>query len=287
MTLTLGDLEIALVNATTFSLDGGAMFGVVPKALWCREAVSDVDNRIPLAARVMVVTNRSHGYRAIIDTGLGDAWSARDAAFFALDGVPLESALAAAGIAPDSITDVVLTHLHWDHAGGLATRDVDGSVRRALPGARLHVGAEHRAYAAAAAAKDKASFRADELRWAHDADTHAIDEGEVLPGLHVVRSHGHTRGLLVVEARSGGERVVFPADLLPTRAHARPAWGMAYDNFPLTVIEEKRSLVEAAIRDRAVVVLEHDPQVGAIRVRTEGGRWLAEIVEGLSARPQL
>jgi glyoxylase-like metal-dependent hydrolase (beta-lactamase superfamily II) len=279
--LTLGDLEIETLVATRFALDGGAMFGVVPKTLWSRESTSDADNRIPLVARVMLVTNRRAGYRALVDVGLGDAWSDREKAAYALDGVPLERALEDNGVAPESITDVVLTHLHWDHAGGLATRDESGRIRRALPNARLHVGAEHRAYALRVAAKDKGSFRADEIQWAHDPATHALDDGEVLPGLFVSRSHGHTPGLLVVEARSDEGRVIYPADLLPMRAHVRPAWGMAYDNFPLTVVEEKRALVEAAARDGAVIVLEHDPSVSAVRVRVEGGRWVAEPVAGI------
>lgn len=278
--LVLGDLSIETFVATSFALDGGAMFGVVPKTLWSREAPSDADNRIALAARVMLVTNARAGYRALVDVGLGDAWSERERGMYSLDGVPLETALERAGIAPDTITDVVLTHLHWDHAGGLATRDESGATRRALPRARLHVGLEHRAYAAMSAAKDKASFRADELRWAHAPDTLAADDGEILPGLFVSRSNGHTRGLLLVEARGAGERVIYPADLLPMRHHARPAWGMAYDNFPLTVIEEKRALVEAAARDRAVIVLEHDPSSAAIRVRVDAGRWVAESVAG-------
>lgn len=278
MALALGDLELATVNATTFALDGGAMFGIVPKTVWCREVSSDGDNRIPLAARVLVVTNSRAGYRAVIDAGLGDAWTERDAGLFALDSMPLERALAAAGFSPDSVTDLVLTHLHWDHAGGLATRSDDGAVRRVLPRARLHVGDAHRAYAARLAVKDRASFRDSELRWACEAGTVALDAGEVLPGLTVSLSDGHTRGLLLVEARAAGERVVFPTDLLPTRAHARPVWGMAYDNFPVTVIEEKRALIEAAARDHAVVVLAHDPQVSAIRVRIDGGRWVSEVV---------
>lgn len=278
MALTLGDLTIELIVATSFALDGGAMFGVVPKTLWSREAPSDADNRIALAARVMMVTNARAGYRALVDVGLGDAWSERERAMYGLDNVPLEAALERAGVAIDSITDVVLTHLHWDHAGGLATRDEGGGVRRALPRARLHVGLEHRDYAAKSAAKDKASFRADELRWAHASDTVARDEGEILPGLFVSRSNGHTRGLLVVEARAAGERVIYPADLLPMRPHARPAWGMAYDNFPLTIIDEKRALVEAAIADRALIVLEHDPHHAAIRVRADAGKWVADSV---------
>ena len=277
--IALGDLEIESFVVTRFALDGGAMFGVVPKRLWSRESPSDEDNRIALTARVLLVTNRRAGYRALIDVGLGDAWTPREREMYGLDGVALEAALRRDGVDPDSITDVVLTHLHWDHSGGLATRDASGVVRRALPRATLRVGREHRDYAARTAVKDKASFRADELRWAHAGDTVALDdECEALPGLFVSRSNGHTRGLLVVELRAAGERVIYPADLLPMRAHARPAWGMAYDNFPLTVVDEKRALVEAAARDRATIVLEHDPDVSAIRVSIDAGRWTAESV---------
>src|SRR5207248_3183847 len=158
---------------------------------------------------------------------------------YALDMLALPDALRRAGVDPDSVTDVVLTHLHWDHAGGITTREpgTDRAVP-ALPRARLHVGATHRAYATAPSPKDRGSFRTTEVAQATDPRTHVLrDEGEVLPGIFAWRSDGHTKGLLILEARAQGRRVVFPTDLVPTLAHARPAWGMAYDNFPLTVAD--------------------------------------------------
>jgi glyoxylase-like metal-dependent hydrolase (beta-lactamase superfamily II) len=283
MTLSLGDLEITSVVATRFALDGGAMFGLVPKPAWSRVHPADADNRIALVARVLVVTNRRAGYRALIDAGLGDAWTERERAMYALDGVPLTTALSSAGIEPESITDVVLTHLHWDHAGGLATRAEDPSAPpvAALPHARLHVGRAHFEYAARTAAKDKGSFRPPEMSFARAPGTRLLDEGEVLPGLSVQRSDGHTHGLLVVEAHGAGQRVVFPADLLPLRAHARPAWGMAYDNLPLRVVDEKTQLIESCARDGAIVVLEHDPSAVAMRVQVEGDKWITTLAPEL------
>jgi glyoxylase-like metal-dependent hydrolase (beta-lactamase superfamily II) len=277
--LVLGDVEITTVIATRFALDGGAMFGVVPKPAWSRAHPSDADNRIALVARVLVVTNRRAGYRALIDAGLGDAWSERERGLYGLDGVPLLDALAGAGIEPASITDVVLTHLHWDHAGGLATRSPDPAAPpvAALPDARLHVGRAHLEYAARAVAKDRGSFRPTEMALAQSPGTNLLDEGEVLPGLYARRSDGHTHGLLVIEAHGDGQRVVFPADLLPLRAHARPAWGMAYDNFPLTVVEEKTRLVESCARDGGIVVLEHDPGIAAMRVDVDGEKWTTAV----------
>lgn len=282
MTLVLGDLEIASVIASRFALDGGAMFGVVPKPAWSRAHPADADNRIALVARVLVVTHRRAGYRAVIDAGLGDAWTEQEQERYGLDGRSLVQALTSAGIDPSTVTDVVLTHLHWDHAGGLFTRSLDdpfGPPVPALPDARIHVGRAHGQYAARATPKDKGSFRPTELALVHDNETHWIEPGEeILPGIVARRSDGHTPGMLVIEIHGAGQRVVFPADLLPTRTHVRPAWGMAYDNFPLTVIEEKTALVEACARDGAIVVYEHDPRTPATRVKIEKGQWITEAV---------
>jgi glyoxylase-like metal-dependent hydrolase (beta-lactamase superfamily II) len=287
MPLELGDLQVTSVVATRFALDGGAMFGVVPRPAWSRAHAPDAQNRIALVARVLVVTSARHGYRALLDVGLGDAWTDRERELYALDNVALPDALTRAGVAPESITDVVLSHLHWDHAGGLATRGdaPDAPPRSALPRARLHVGAAHLAWAERAAAKDRGSFRAPELEQARAAAARRIEAGEVLPGLWAHRSEGHTAGLLVFELRGGGARVVFPADLLPTRSHARPAWGMAYDNFPLTVADEKATLVADCAADGALIALEHDPDVAAIRVRVESDRWIAEAATELVDAP--
>jgi glyoxylase-like metal-dependent hydrolase (beta-lactamase superfamily II) len=143
-----------------------------------------------------------------------------------------------------------------------------------LPRARIHVGATQLQHAQHPGLKDRASYRPPELDLAGAPETRRLpDRGEVLPDLHAWRSDGHTAGLLVLEVHAAGQRVVFPTDLLPTALHARPAWGMAYDNLPLTVIDEKLALMQAAADDGAIIASYHDARTAAFRLQRHDARW--------------
>ncbi len=265
------------------------MFGVVPKSLWSRTNPADADNRIALAARILVVDNQRAGYRAVVDVGLGDAWSDKERDRFQLDRASLERVLASHNVDPDSVTDIVLTHLHWDHAGGLATRtipeDHSSPLRRAIPRARLHVGSAHLDYAHRATAKDRASFRAFELAQASTADVRRMHAGDVLPGLCAIRFDGHTEGLLAIEASGAGVTVLFPADVLPMRPHVRPGWGMGYDNHPLTLLDEKTAMLARCEANDTRIVLEHDPDACAIVVRHGVDGWTSDLAPDLTDTP--
>ena len=273
--LSLGDIDISAVVVSRFALDGGSMFGVVPRAVWAPLATPDPEGRIPLVARILVVSHRRAGYRALLETGLGDCWTPSKLGLFAADGAALPAALRASGIDPSTITDVVLTHLHWDHAGGLLTNDpATGPSALALPGARIHVGETQLAHAQKPSLKDRASYRPNDLEVLGAPGVRRLaDRCEVLPGLFASRSDGHTEGLLVLEVRASGQRVVFPSDLAPTYLHARAAWGMAFDNLPLRVVEEKAELMAGVARDEALIVPYHDPTIEAYRVKAKGERF--------------
>jgi glyoxylase-like metal-dependent hydrolase (beta-lactamase superfamily II) len=258
--------------ASRFRLDGGAMFGVIPKPLWSRVFAADDRNRIELVCRILLLvdTNRV----VIVDTGMGDAWTAKEREIYALaDDGGLDAALAGAGHTPSEVTDVVLTHLHFDHAGGI-TR-ADGSLR--FPNAVHHVQATHLAWARAPSPKDAGSFRRETLGAMDVARLRILEgEGAILPGVTATLSGGHTEALQIVTIDTPEGPVVFAADLVPTRAHLHPPWMMAYDNHPILCLSEKTALFARLAATGARLVLEHDPEVEAVTIRRDADRWIGD-----------
>jgi glyoxylase-like metal-dependent hydrolase (beta-lactamase superfamily II) len=248
------------VVLSRFALDGGAMHGIVPRVLWERVHRPDDRNRIPLVARALVVDDPASGARTLIETGLGQAWTDKERALYGLvEGPDAPEALRDAGVDPDTITHVVLTHLHWDHAGGI--RRAQGGL--AFPRAEHVVGQVALAHAQHPGDKDAGSFRADDLAallgtpklrvWKH---------GEVLaPGLEARLSSGHTEGLVipVIAGTADSPPLAVPTDLVPTRSHLKPNWVMAYDNQPVLSVREKRALFDELARTGGGLALYHDP----------------------------
>lgn len=255
-----------------FRLDGGAMFGVVPRTLWSRTAPADESNRIRLSCRVLVV--QLEGHLAVIDTGMGERWSEKERDIYALESAGgIDSALARLGSRTQDVTDVILTHLHFDHAAGIVRPD--GSLRFA--GATHHVQAANLAYAREPSEKDRASYRRDTVLALEGARLRLLEgPGEVLPGIRSTLSAGHTEGLQVLTIDSTHGPIVFASDLFPTRAHVHLPWLMAYDNHPLESIREKRALLTDCAARGATLLLEHDPDIAAVRVRFDHDRWVGD-----------
>jgi len=269
------DIEIRPLVVSRFALDGGAMFGVIPRPLWERPHPPDERGRIDLVARVLAVRFPGIGRTAVIDAGMGTTWGGREIDRFKLDPETpdLSQALAAIGIAPEEVTDAVMTHLHFDHAGGWVRTGRDGRLVPVLPRAAHHVQRAHLDWARSPSSRDRGSF-ARELLAPLDASglLDEIDgEGELFPGLELLRSDGHTTALQIPLLRGRTGTVVFPADLVPTAAHARDNWIMAYDLRPLATLEEKRRLLARATSERWTLVLEHDPVVEAATVELADG----------------
>lgn len=265
-------MRVRALIESRFRLDGGAMFGVIPKPLWSRTFPADDRNRIGLVCRVLLLEDR--GRIVLVDAGMGDAWTDKERDIYALaPGGGLDVALAAAGRTPSDVTDVVLTHLHFDHAGGI-TRG-DGSPR--FPGATHHLQAAHLAWARAPSPKDAGSFRRETLAAIEKVPLRLLEgPGEVLPGLDAELSFGHTEALQVLTIATATGPVVFAADLVPTRAHVHPPWMMAYDNQPVRCLAEKTALYARLAATGARLVLEHDPEVEAVTIRREADRWIGE-----------
>jgi glyoxylase-like metal-dependent hydrolase (beta-lactamase superfamily II) len=269
-TRTLGDFRIHALEAGRQWLDGGAMFGVVPKPLWERRIPADERNRIPLALRCLLVETSDE--LVLIETGLGNKESDKFIQIYGIDNAPLarsdgpdrlHSAIRAAGFAPSDVTVVVNTHLHFDHAGGNTYRDDEGEIRLAFPEARHFVQRGEWEYAHRTNERTQASYLPYNFQPVDEAGrfTYLEGEGEVVPGISVVLTPGHTPHHQSVLVKSAGETACFLADVVPTMAHLPLPWIMGYDVEPLVTLESKRALLARAAAEEWLLVSVHDPNV--------------------------
>ena len=259
--MRFGSLRLDIVRDAFFRLDGGAMFGVVPKTLWERKFPADASNRIRLATNCLLV--RGPGFTVLVESGLGDKWDERSREMYAIERSPsLPDSLASLGVRPEDVDDLILSHLHFDHAGG-ATRRVDGELQRTFPNATLHVQADELEHARAPHERDRASYQPD--NWEPYADAGRIEpargEREIRPGVRVVPLPGHNSGMQAVRIDSDGRTAFYFADALPTTAHVPLPWLMAYDLYPVDLLENKRRVLAEAVREGWLCVFEHDPDV--------------------------
>lgn len=271
--MQIGPYTLHEIPAGRFRLDGGAMFGIVPKPLWARHAEPDDRNRIPLAMRCLLL--EGDGRVVLVDAGIGDKVDAKFRDLYAVDleTSELHRSLRAAGFGAEDVTDVVLTHLHFDHGGGATSRDADGRLRPTFPRATYHVQRAHWQWAHESP-RERASFLPENLEpLAASGQLHLLDgPGEVLPGLEVIVVDGHTRGQQLLKVADGETTLLYAADLLPTAAHVPLLWIMAYDVAPLETLAEKEAILAQAEREGWTIFFEHDPERATARIaRTEKG----------------
>jgi glyoxylase-like metal-dependent hydrolase (beta-lactamase superfamily II) len=261
--MRLGDIEIRHIHSGNFYLDGGAMFGVVPKPLWEKKSPPDSRNRIRLATNSLLV--RAANKNLLIETGNGTKWTPKLRDIYAIDeGDPLRQNLATSGISPSQVDLVINTHLHFDHAGG-NTRLLDDHAVPSFPNAQYIVQADEFAHAANPTERDRASYFEDNFLPMRQSGQWKLISGdtEILPGISAVRIPGHNGSIQAVKLTGGGKTVFFVADLFPTRHHLPLAWIMAYDLYPLQTLETKRKWMRTIVADGWIVVFGHDPDVPA------------------------
>ncbi len=280
---TVGRLQCHALEGGMQRLDGGAMFGVVPKPLWERRIVPDERNRIPLALRCLLVEHDDGP--VLIDTGLGNKETAKFKDIYGVENegrtgrTCLEDALAERGYRPEDVRWVINTHLHFDHAGGNTFRDPDGNVALSFPRARYVVQKGELDFASHTNERTAASYLAP--NFATVPFTLLDGEAEVLPGLRCVPTPGHVPYHQSILVESGGERACFLADVVPTSAHLPLPWIMAYDLEPLVTLESKRRLYARAELEGWLLLFEHDPAVVGGRLGRDGkGFGLVDLLNG-------
>jgi glyoxylase-like metal-dependent hydrolase (beta-lactamase superfamily II) len=242
-------------------LDGGAMFGVVPKPLWERDSPPDERNRVANACRCLLI--RTADSTVLVDTGCGDRFDDRGRDIFAIDAtISLEASLAVAGAALADITHVLLTHLHFDHSAGALTKAA-GELTPVFPQA-IHI-VQRGEFDDARAGRS--IMRSSYLRADLDVLANSVDwiwadgDGIIVPGVRVEVTRGHTEHHQSIFVDGDAATLVFPGDLIPTRAHLRPYWVMAYDMFPYDTFTRKQQLARRACEADWIVAWDHDPDV--------------------------
>ena len=272
MSLELGKFALHEVRDGNFALDGGAMFGVVPKSLWSKKHASDPANRIQLALRCLLIRDQQR--RILVDTGIGAQWSDRDRQIYAIDrsSIDIDRELARAGCRREDITDVVITHLHFDHAGGISRPD-GTAPELSFPNATHHVQRRHWNWAHHPTEKDAGSFRTQDFELLERSGRLHLLEGqtELCPGVDLMVFEGHTVGLQLVRVTDHGGTLFFCGDIIPTTSHLRSPWTMAYDLYPLTVLEEKKMILAQAVEEGWMLFFEHDPRIAACTVKEDAG----------------
>lgn len=262
--MKIGSYEICAIETGEFALDGGAMFGVVPKPLWRGKIGVDERNRIDMRLRCLLL--KGEGKNILIDCGMGTKWDEKSIDIYRLNysNFSLEKSLRENGVNPEKITDCILTHLHFDHAGG-STKSENGKRVPAFPKATYYVQKEHLKWAQNPKEKDRGSFMKEDWEPLLQEGVLKIVDGEkeFLPGIQIKLFFGHTHCIQLPFLDDGKNKLFFCGDVIPTSLHIGIPWVMAYDNFPLTTIEEKKSILERAALERWILVFEHCPHVAA------------------------
>ena len=253
------------------------MFGVVPKPLWERTNPPDERNRIRLALRPLLVVAGNE--RVLIDTGIGDKWDAQSTDIYRIEHTDtVESSLARAGFKPEDITKVVLTHLHFDHAGAATKLDSTGKPVPRFPNARYYVQQNEWDLALNPNRRSRAAYLPDNFLPLQEAGQLELIDGdlqlelELGLALELVLTGGHTPGHQVVLLRSGGNTAIYWGDLIPTRSHIATPYIMGYDLIPLETMAQKEKLVALAIAGRWVSFFEHDPDLASGVIEEENGK---------------
>ena len=275
--MKLGDLEFHVLVDGYVALDGGAMFGVVPKVLWEKQIPSDGRNRIRLAMNCLLV--HAGGKRILIETGIGAKMSAKLRDIYGVEGPFLNDRLADHGLDRSEIDIVVNTHLHFDHCGG-NTRIEKDKIVAAYPNAKYVVQRGEFEHAKHPNERDRVSYMLENYEPLASAKLALLEaDRAIAPGVELVRIPGHTANMQCVKLTGGGKTAFFLADLVPTTAHLPLPWVMGFDLYPVTTLENKKKWIPELIREGWIALFCHDTKTQAAYIREHDGHWEAEPVK--------
>ncbi|HLL73251.1 MAG TPA: MBL fold metallo-hydrolase [Pyrinomonadaceae bacterium] len=272
--MLFGDYRVEIVPDAEFRLDGGAMFGVVPRALWSQSCPPDEHNRIRMNMNCLFV--EAGRERILVETGIGNKWSAKHEAMYGITRRRslAESVEAATGYSAEEITIVVNTHLHFDHAGGNTSRDAAGDIVPTFPNARYFVSRDEYEHAESPHERDRASYLPENWRPLEERGQLELKDAnyEVVPGLRMETIAGHSRTMQCARLERDGQTLFSFADLVPMRAHVAFAWIMGYDLYPVETLEAKRRLLPQAARESWLCLFYHDPDAPLCRLSEVDGK---------------
>lgn len=253
-------MKLFIVRDRNLKLDGGAMFGVVPKVLWNKLYPADENNLCNWAMRCLLVVTEDR--KILIDNGAGYKQDEKFFGHYYMNGdFSIEKDLKENGFEPEDITDVILTHLHFDHCGGSVVLLDNGKLVPAFPNADFWVGKKQWELAMNPNKREKASFLSENILPIKESGKLKLvedDDVEIYPGVRLVQFHGHTAGQIIPHINYKGKTIVFMADLLPSTAHISMSWVMGYDTTPLLTLEDKKRFYEEAIKNNYTLFFEHD-----------------------------
>jgi glyoxylase-like metal-dependent hydrolase (beta-lactamase superfamily II) len=275
----LGHFTLYTIQTGYFRLDGGAMFGVVPKTLWSRGIDCDDKNRIPMGMRSLLIKSEKTDRLYLIDTGIGNKADEKFRKIYDMDDEEynLDAGLAHWGFSKDDVTDVVFTHLHFDHGGGAVTKNDDLELEITFPNAQHWVQEKHWETAINPNVREKASYLRENIEPLKTFDklNKIQPDHEFEPGFTLEIVNGHTIAQQLPKLSDGKTTLLYGADLLPTHLHVPIPWVMGYDMYPATTLEEKAEILERAADENWFIFLEHDYNVDTIQITNEKGRYTA------------
>lgn len=276
----IGPFTIYTLQTGLFRLDGGAMFGVVPKPLWSRQIEADEKNRIPMGMRSWLVKSESSDRLYLVDTGIGNKSDEKFRKIYALEDEThnLENGIKHWGFTKEDITDVVFTHLHFDHGGGATTYNENGDLTLTFPNAEHWVQEKHWETATNPNAREIASFKKENIEPLKTAENLNLiqPDHEFETGFDIVVVNGHTIAQQLPRISGDGTTIVYAADLLPTHAHVPLPWVMGYDMYPATTLEEKAKFLDEAYENGWYIFLEHDADVNLVTIEKDGRKYSAK-----------
>ena len=275
--MKLGEFEIHALSDGTMALDGGQMFGVVPKTLWQRRIPADERNRIRLALTCVLVRTGAH--HVLIETGIGDKFDAKHADIYGIDHtttLPVE--IRKLGLSLEDIDIVINTHLHFDHCGW-NTRREGSKLVPTFPRARYFVQRGEWEHACNPSERDHASYCREFFEAAQSQTEFIEGDREIVPGISVEVNPGHTRNLQCVRVESKQQLAYFLSDLVPTAIHLPYPWIMGFDLYPMETLENKKRVLPRLAREKAIAVFPHDPSAPWVRLAESDGRIATEPVE--------